>query len=688
MTRSDNPLLSFSAQPRYGDLTPQCVEAAVDAVLADATQTSEAVSANTAAPTWENVMAPLEDAGERISRVWSQVEHFHSVMSSPAWRQAHQDNLAKIAAFFARMGQHEGVYARVRALADSEQFATLSAGRRKIVRDHCQEFELSGVALPAADKDTFRHNSEELAQLGAQFEEHLLEATKAFALTVQEEDLGDMPADLRAIAAAAAQQAGESGYRFTLQPPSYLACMQYVSDRAAREKMYEAYVTRASEFGPAARDNTPLVAQIVEKRQQQAALLGYANYAEAALQMRMAPNAAAVTDFLHDLLARAKPPAEREMEELRQFAEQELHLAPLQAWDVNYASEKLCRAKFDFSDADLRPYLREDKILSGLFACLQQLFGVTLREQEASVWHEDVRFMQLVNADGAVIGGVYLDLYARDDKRGGAWMADALSRFRRGGGSGDSKGSGALQLPLAHVTCNFSKPVADGVALLNWDEVVTLFHEFGHAVHHLLTEVEEYSASGISGVEWDAVELPSQWLENFVWEWEVLQGMTAHCDTGEPMPQSLFNKALAARRFQSGMWLMRQLEFALFDMALHDGVSLRGKTALEVLAEVRQHTALLPPAPYNRFYCGFSHIFAGGYAAGYYSYLWAEVLAADIFMLFKEQGGSVLNRELGEVFRREVLAVGGSRAAMDSFIAVRGRAPESAPLLAQYGLAA
>ena len=682
---ASNPLLSFTTHPHYGELSPQDVAAAVDFVLADAAQASDAVAADAAAPTWANVMSPLEEACERVGRVWNQVEHFHSVNSTAEWRQAHQENLAKIAAFFAKLGQHAGLYARVRALAEAEGFASLPAVRRKIVLDSRRDFELSGVALPAADKEKFRTLSEELAQLGAQFEEHLLEATKAFTLDVQEADLGDMPADLRAIAAKAAQDAGQGGgYRFTLQPPSYLAFMQYVTNRAARAKMYEAYVTRASELGPAARDNTPLVAQILEKRQQQARLLGFANYADVVLETRMAPDAAAVADFLRDLLARAKPHAEREMAALKTFAAAQLDIADLRAWDVSYAAEKLRRAKFDFSDADLRPYLREDKILTGLFACLEQLFGIRLRRQEVSVWHEDVKFMQLINAKDEVIGGVYLDLYARDDKRGGAWMADALSRFRPIGREG--KDAGDVQLPLAHITCNFSKPVAGAAALLNWDEVVTLFHEFGHAVHHLLTEVEEYSASGISGVEWDAVELPSQWLENFVWEWEVLEGMTAHADTGAPMPKALFGKALAARRFHSGLWLMRQLEFALFDMALHDGISTRGKTALQVLEGIRADTALLPAPPFNRFYCGFSHIFAGGYAAGYYSYLWAEVLAADAFMLLKEGGGSVLNRAQGDVFRREVLAVGGSRPAMDSFVALRGRAPDTAPLLAHYGL--
>lgn len=673
-----NPLLSFDGLPRFAEIAPPQVAEAVDSALADAQKSIDGIAADGQPPTWENTMAPLEAACEKISRVWNQVEHMHSVMSSPEWRAAYNDNLQKITAFYTLLGQHEGVYKRLQALAETDGFSALPAARQKIVSDSCRDFRLSGVGLSGGKKKQFRENSEQLAARAAKFEENLLEATKDFSLVAAKEDIGDMPADLAAIAAADAKAHGGEGYRFTLQPPSYLAFMQYAVNRAQREEMHRAYVTRASEFGPAARDNSPLVDEILQKRQQQAALLGFGCYADMALETRMASSTAAVMEFLRDMAARAKPHAEREMAALKKFAADELGIEALEAWDVSYAAEQLRRARFDFSDADLRPYLREDKILQGLFGCLERLFGVSLRPAaDASLWQEDVRFMELCGGDGGVIGGVYLDLYAREDKRGGAWMADALSRFRRGG---------ALQLPLAHVTCNFSKPVG-GQALLNWDEVVTLFHEFGHAVHHLLTEIDDYSAAGISGVEWDAVELPSQWLENFVWEWEVLEGMTAHCDSGAPMPRALFDKLQAARRFHSGLWLMRQLEFSLFDMALHDGTSLADKGVNDLLQEVRRHTAVLQAPEYSRFYCGFSHVFAGGYAAGYYSYLWAEVLAADVFMLFKESR-SVLDRDLGERFRREVLAVGGSRPAMESFVAVRGRPPDINPLLVHYGLGA
>ena len=670
-------LLAFTDLPRFSEITPEQVAGAVDSVLTDAERAVAAVSEEAAAPAWDNVIAPLEYAGEQISRVWNQVEYMHSVMSSPDWQQAHQENLAKIAAFYSRLGQNEAIYRRVCALADASVFSALPPVRQKIITDSRRSFELSGVNLPPEKKAQFRANSERLTALSAQFEERLLAATKNFSLFAEEKDLGDMPSDLRDIAAADARAHQAAGYRFTLQPPSYLAFMQYADNRVLRESLYRAYVTRASELGEAVCDNSPLVDEIVAKRQEQAALLGFANYAEVVLQNRMAASSAAVLDFLQQLVTRAKPFAEREMAALKQFAAEVLDIADLQSWDVAYASDKLRQQKFKFSDADLRPYLRQDKILHGLFDCIHRLFGVTLEEAaDVSVWHEDVRLMQLKNSHGVLIGYVYLDLYARENKRSGAWMADALSRYWRAEG---------LQLPVAHITCNFSKPVGE-VALLNWDEVVTLFHEFGHALHHLLTEVDEYSAAGISGVEWDAVELPSQWLENFVWEWDVLESMTAHRDSGEAMPKVLFDKALAARRFQSGLWLLRQLEFALFDMTLHDGKSLAAAgTPLQVLRDVQKNTCLLPPPDYNRFYCSFAHIFAGGYAAGYYSYLWAEVLAADMFMLFKESG-LVLNKALGEQFCREILAVGSSRPAMESFVAVRGRGPVIAPLLAHYGL--
>lgn len=669
VTMKNNPLSDFTTHPHFAAIAPSQVQAAVEQALAASQARVDAVVA-AAEQFWEAVVAPLEAAEESVARVWNQVEQMHAVVNTPAWRDAYRDSLQQITAYYAALGQHEGLHARLKSFSESAAFAALSAARQKIVIESLQDFELSGVALPPPARQTFRQNSEQLAMLAASFEQNLLAATNDFSLLIRDEgELGEMPADLRAIAKTA------EGWCFTLQAPSYMAFMTYVTSSALREEMYRAYNTRASDCGPSERDNTPLIGDILEKREQQAALLGFSHYADMALQRRMAPSVAAVNDFLRNLITRALPHAKRELDELRQFAAVDLGIADLQAWDVTYASEKLRRRRYDFSDADLRPYLREDKVLEGLFACVKRLFKVEARRASVSVWREDVVYYELVTVDGAVIGGLYMDLYARDDKRGGAWMADALSRCRR---------NGALQLPLAHVNCNFAKPVAAGAALLNWDEMTTLFHEFGHALHHLLTEMEDYSVSGISGVEWDAVELPSQWLENFVWDWRVLRPMTAHIDDGSPMPRALFDKVTGARRFQSGMWLMRQLEFALLDLTLHSGI--KGRSYRQVWEDVRAVTAVLPLPSYNRFPCSFSHIFAGGYAAGYYSYLWSEMLSADIFALFAESE-EVLNPALGERFRREVLSVGGSRAAMDSFVAMSGRQPDMAMLLRHYGLA-
>ena len=485
--------------------------------------------------------------------------------------------------------------------------------------------------------------------------------------------LSDMPADLRDIARQSAEEANTKGWRFTLQQPSFIAFIKYGKDRKLREKMHRAYFTRASELDSDERNNRPVIEKIIDLRRQQAKLLGNKTFSALTLERRMAETPDQAIEFLRDLLHRALPHARRELAELREFAATELGIDDLQQWDAPYASEQLRQRRYHFSEAELRPYLQQERVLSGLFQCVHQLFGVRLKPATAEVWHEDVRHYQVLDREENPIGGLYLDPYAREKKRGGAWMADALSRYRRR--------DDTLQLPLAHVTCNFAKP-ATGAALMDWSEVETLFHEFGHTLHHLLTEVDEYSVSGISGVEWDAVELPSQWLENFVWDWTITEPMTAHIDHGGPMPKSLFDKATKAKQFQSGLFLVRQLELALFDLLLHTDPDLSPAAAL---AQTQKETALLPVPEYSRLECGFSHIFAGGYAAGYYSYLWAEVLALDILALFKSHGG-LLNPELGDRFRRQVLAVGGSRPAMDSFIAVRGKKPDIAPLLAHYGL--
>ena len=703
-TTDDNPFLAWTTHPRYADITPATVAAAVDAVLASAETTVQAITA-AAKLSWEAIAQPLEEMSEAIGRVWNQVEHMHGVCSSEDWQVAYRDNQAKVVAFWTALGQNAAVYKKLQALAASPAFAREGAARQKIVRDSLRDFRLSGVALPPAQQKTFRQNSARLAELSSRFEENLLAATNAFSLTIADESLlGEMPADLKTIAQRNAAQAGDAGYRFSLHMPSYAAFMQYVTDSALREKMYRAYQTRASDCAAAAdanddqsggdealtaRDNTPLIAEMVQLRQQQAALLGFGNYATLALQTRMAKTPADVHDFLRDLTRLAKPHAQEELSALQRFAQGTLGIPTLHAWDIAYASDARRREQFAYSDSDLRPYLQTQKIIAGLFACVEKLFGVRMRRSKAPVWEYDVQYLEIVDDAEQVIGGLYLDLYSRTTKRGGAWMADCLSRCTHTATDG---GGAQLQKPLAHIVCNFAKPAAGVPALLNWDEAVTLFHECGHALHHLLTEVNEYSLSGISGVEWDAVELPSQLLENFIWEWSVLEPMTAHAETGEPMPKELFAKVAAARHFQSGMWLVRQLEFAQFDWQLHSTTGDdAGADAAATLAAVREATALLPLPDYYRFYCGFAHIFAGGYAAGYYSYLWAEVLAADIFEMFRSHNDGDMSQQenwqtRGMQFRREVLAVGGSRPAMDSFVAMRGRAPNIRPLLAHHNL--
>ena len=662
--RGDNAILNFSGLPRFSEIRAEEASAAVDFVLAGLERAAAAAAA--APPEWDLMWAPLEEAEEAVARVWNQVEHMHSAAGTADWRGAHRENLEKVAAHYARLEQHAGVYANLRALQKSA--APLSAARQNIIKDALRDFEMSGVGLREDKKARFRQNRERLSALAAKFEENIVDAAKENSLTADEEELGGMPEDLRR---AARQKNG--GWRFTLSPPSYLAFMQYSPAREKRRTMYYHYNTRASEYGPAARDNAPLIGEITALRAEQASLLGFSDYAELAMQTRMAKSPREVEDFLRDLAARALPHARREMEELRDFAASELGIKDLQRWDAAFAAEQLRRRRFDFSAAELRPYLRADRVLEGLFACVEKLFGVSLREVETPRRPKESRYFEARGREGALIGGIFLDLFARETKRGGAWAADALSRFRR---------RGALQNPVAHVVCNFTPPAPGAAALLNWEEAQTLFHEFGHALHHVLTEVDEYSASGMNGVEWDAVELPSQFMENFIWNWEVLRPMTAHAESGAPMPRALFDRALSARRFHAGLHLVRQLEFALFDLSIH---SAPARPFLEALAEVRRETALLPAPEWDRFPCGFSHIFAGGYAAGYYSYLWAEVLAADMFSMF-EESGKIINAELGGRFRQEVLAAGGARPAMESFIAARGRKPDAAALLRQYGL--
>ena len=558
----------------------------------------------------------------------------------------------------------------------------LSAAQRKIVDNEIRDFRLSGAELPEDKKPRFQAIAEELANLSAKFSENLLDATNAFSEFVTDEsELAGLPADVRQTAREAAEKENKPGWKFTLHMPSYLPVMQYAESRRLRAAMYRASATRAAEFGPPALDNTPLIQRILELRREEAELLGYRNFAEVSLVPKMAESVPQVLAFLRDLAAKAKPYAEKDVAELRNFARSELGLETLESWDVGYASEKLLQARYAFSEQEVKQYFTEDKVLAGLFHVVETLFGVRLKPDTAPVWHEDVRFFRIETRDGdkpgELIGQFYLDLYARETKRGGAWMDEAVTRRRTASG---------LQTPVAYLNCNFPRPVGDKPATFTHDDVITLFHETGHGLHHLLTRAEELGVSGIHGVEWDAVELPSQFMENYCWEWTVLQEMTSHVDTGAPLPRSLFDKMLAARNFQSGMQMVRQIEFSLFDLRLYSDFNPSGKMSiLDLLAEVRDEVAVLVPPEWNRFPNSFSHIFAGGYGAGYFSYKWAEVLSADCYAAF-EEAGNPFDPITGKRYLDEILSVGGTRPAIDSFRAFRGREPQIDALLRHGGM--
>lgn len=672
-----NPLLDFSGLPRFPEIKPEHVTLAVDALLAENRTLVDRLAAEDAAPGWGGFVQPLEDANERLSRAWGQVSHLNAVMNSPALREVYNENLPKITAYYADLSQNLALYGKFKALRGAAEFEALSAPRQKIIDNEVRDFRLGGAELAEDKKPRFKAIQEDLSALSARFEENLLDATNDFGLIVENEsELAGIPADALQAAREAAQKDGKPGWKFTLHAPSYMPVMQYADNRGLREQIYRAYVTRASEFGKADWDNTGLIAEILRLRREAARLLGFDNYAEDSLATKMAQSPQQVLDFLDDLAARAKPYAERDFAELTAFARDELGLADLSAWDVAYAAEKLRLQRYAFSDNEVKQYFPETVVLPGMFKVVETLYGLSIKQTPAPVWREDVRFYTLSDKNNEPVGQFYLDLYARDHKRGGAWMDDCLTRRRK---------DGAIQTPVAYLNCNFSAPVGGKPALFTHDEVITLFHEFGHGLHHLLTRIEDLGVSGISGVEWDAVELPSQFMENFCWEWEVVRHMAKHVDTGEVLPRELFDKMVAAKNFQSGMQTVRQIEFSLFDMHLHtdfdpDG----GKTALQLLDDIRRRVAVMFPPDYNRFPNNFSHIFAGGYGAGYYSYKWAEVLSADAYSLFEENG--VLSPEAGHRFWSEILGVGGSRTALESFTAFRGREPSIDALLRHNGM--
>lgn len=677
MNPSLNPLLDVSGLPRFADFKPELVTPAVEQLLAENRALIARLAADTAAPTWDNFAGPLEDANERLHRAWGQVGHLNAVVNSPELREAYNGNLPKISQYYTELGQHEGLYKKFKALRSSAAFTTLSAAQKKIIDNEVRDFRLGGAELAADKRPRYTEIRDRLSMLGSRFSDNLLDATNAWSHFISDEaGLAGLPDDAREAAREAAQAEGKDGWKFTLHAPSYLPVLQYADDRALRERMYHAYVTRAAEFGDAKLDNTPLIAEIVALRREMAQLLGFGSYAEYSLEAKMADTPQQVMQFLRDLAVRAKPHAQRDLAELREFARKELGMAALEAWDIAYVSEKLRGARYAFSENEVKQYFPETTVLPGMFKVVETLFGLTISPTEAPTWNPEVRFFSIRDKAGALVGQFYLDLYARSTKRGGAWMDDAITRRATTTGT---------QTPVAYLNCNFSAPVGGKPALFTHDEVITLFHEFGHGLHHLLTRVDYLGVSGINGVEWDAVELPSQFMENFCWEWSVVQPMTRHADSGKPLPKVLFDKMIAAKNFQSGLQTMRQIEFALFDLQLHhDFDPAGGRTALQLLDEVRREVAVLFPPAYNRFPNNFSHIFAGGYAAGYYSYKWAEVLSADAYSLFEENG--VLDAHTGLRFWDEVLGVGGSRPALESFVAFRGREPKIDALLRHNGM--
>jgi oligopeptidase A len=680
---NDNPLLDFTGLPRFDAIAPTHVTPAVDVLLADARRTIEEVAATAGAPTWNTLVEPIAESLDRLDRMWGAVRHLNAVVNTPALREAYNANLPKMIDFHTDLAQDLRLYSKYRALREHADFAALDHAQRKLVDNELRDFKLGGAELADDDKARFKALQEELAELSTQFEEHLLDATNAWAHYVEDEaPLAGVPADVVAEARAAAQAEGKPGYKLTLRMPCYLPVVQYAEDRDLRRQMHEAYSTRGSDLGAnPAWNNRPLIDRILALRHEAAQLLGYPDFAHVSLVPKMAQRPDEVIAFLRDLAQRARPFALRDFDELAIFARSELGLPDLEPSDFAYASEKLKASRYAFNEQDVRQYFPEDAVLAGLFRVVETIYGVRISEGKAPVWHPAVRFFTLRDRSDVLVGEFYFDLYAREGKQGGAWMDDAINRRRA---------RGLLQHPVAYLTCNLSAPVGGKPATFTHDEVITIFHEFGHGLHQLLTEVDVAGVSGIQGVEWDAVELPSQFMENFCWEWDVLRHMTRHVDSGVPLPRMLFDKMLAAKNFQSGMATVRRIEMGLFDMRLHAEYETAGKgtwnTPQALQEEIRREVGVVPRAPYDRFMDSFAHVFAGGYAAGYYSYQWAEVLSADAYSLFEEEG--VLSPAAGARFREEVLSRGGSRSALESFVAFRGRPPQLDALLRHNGMVA
>ncbi|MEQ1484270.1 M3 family metallopeptidase [Methyloglobulus sp.] len=702
----NNPLLSNTVLPLFSQIKPEHIEPAIDQLLADARATVEKCLSANNNYTWENLIEPLENADDKLGKAWSPVSHLNSVVNNDALRDAYNACLPKLSAYSTEMGQNEALFSAYRFIAESPEYQTLTVAQQKIISNALRDFKLSGIDLDNEKKERYKEISQELSKLASNYEENVLDATNAWSkLVTNEDELAGLPPSALSQAKQTAETGQQEGWKITLQFPSYHAVMTYADNRELRRELYEAYSTRASDQGPHAGqwDNSEIMEKILALRHEKAQLLGFKNYAELSLAKKMAEKTEDVIHFLEDLAEKSLPQAQKDLDELRAFADKHYSINDLQSWDLGYYSEKMRQHFYQLSQEEVKAYFPDTRVLPGLFAVVKKLYGLNISEINSfDSWHPDVRFFQIHDKDGQLRGQFYLDLYARPKKRGGAWMDDCVGR---------KKTSGSIQIPVAYLTCNFTPPIArDGgattvpygcqhsphpcgssaaagrePALLTHDEITTLFHEFGHGLQHMLTKIDYLGVSGINGVEWDAVELPSQFMENWCWEKESLQLVSGHYQTGETLPDSLFDKMIAAKNFQAGMVMVRQLEFSLFDFRIHQDFNpALGGRIYEILEKVRTQVAVIQPPKSNRFPHSFSHIFAGGYAAGYYSYKWAEVLSSDAFSLFEEKG--IFNQEAGNAFLSNILELGGSKDAMELYVNFRGRKPSIDALLRHNGI--
>ncbi|AGO57443.1 oligopeptidase A [Serratia plymuthica] len=676
-----NPLLTPFSLPPFSAIRPEDIVPAVQSALADCRAAVERVVAQPGPFTWDNLCQPLAESDDRLSRIWSPVGHLNSVKNSPELRAAYEQALPLLSEYGTWVGQHEGLYQAYRSLKEGEAFSQLTAPQRKSVENALRDFELSGIGLSAEKQRRYGEIVARLSELGSTYSNNVLDATMGWSkLITDEAELSGLPESALAQAQAMAQAKEQDGWLLTLDMPSYLPVLTYGDNRALREEMYRAFATRASDQGPNAGkwDNSEVMAETLALRHELAELLGFASYADKSLATKMAENPEQVLGFLSDLAKRARPQAEKELAQLRAFAKQHYGVDELEAWDITYYGEKQKQHLFSISDEQLRPYFPEQRVVEGLFEVVKRIYGITAKERkDVDTWHPEVRFFDLFDADGELRGSFYLDLYARENKRGGAWMDDCVGSLR--------KADGSLQKPVAYLTCNFNRPLGDKPALFTHNEVTTLFHEFGHGLHHMLTQIDTAGVSGISGVPWDAVELPSQFMENWCWEPEALAFISGHYQSGEPLPKEMLDKLLAAKNYQAALFILRQLEFGLFDFRMHAEYSPeKGAQILPTLAEVKKTVAVVPSPSWGRFPHAFSHIFAGGYAAGYYSYLWAEVLSADAYSRFEEEG--IFNAETGKSFLDNILSRGGSEEPMELFKRFRGREPQLDAMLRHYGI--